>query len=188
MPFNFEKYRSLSLYDFFGVNFHFRINNHVKHKSKTGGIFTLLFLVIATGIIIDNAYNFFSESETIVNVLKKDLEDGTIGRYITQYMDHIKSIPKEDCTFCDGLGVRTWKQQDANGLEEDVTKPCNACNGTLKVDNFDIQKIKLNSWDTLFKNEGLTNQLKIENLSKEIQDVFNNRTVWDNKIYNTFIK
>lgn len=58
----------------------------------------------------------------------------------------------------------------------------------LECYNFDIQKIKLNSWDTLFKNEGLTNQLKIENLSKEIQDVFNNRTVWDNKIYNTFIK
>lgn len=76
------------------------------------------------------------DSLALSKLLKKDLEDGTIGRYITQYMDHIKSIPKEDCTFCDGLGVRTWKQQDANGLEEDVTKPCNACNGTLKVDNF----------------------------------------------------
>jgi hypothetical protein len=76
------------------------------------------------------------DSLALSKLLKKDLEDGTIERYITQYMDHIASIPKEDCTFCDGLGVRTWKQQDADGLEEDVTKPCNACNGTLKVDNF----------------------------------------------------
>lgn len=76
------------------------------------------------------------DSLALSKLLKKDLEDGTIGRYITQYMDHIKSIPKEDCIFCDGLGVRVWKEADANGQEQSVTKQCNACNGTLKVDNF----------------------------------------------------
>ena len=56
--------------------------------------------------------------------------------YIEQYKAHMDSLPLEDCKYCDGLGVRVWKEADANGQEQSVTKQCNACEGTLKVSSF----------------------------------------------------
>jgi hypothetical protein len=76
------------------------------------------------------------DSITLAKLLKKDLEDGTIQSYIDQYKAHMDSIPLEDCSYCDGLGVRLWKEADANGQEQSVTKQCNVCSGTLKVSNF----------------------------------------------------
>jgi|LakMenEpi03Aug12_release.lakeMendotaPanAssembly.Ray.scaffolds.fasta_scaffold05564_7 hypothetical protein len=75
-------------------------------------------------------------SITLAKLLAKDLEDGTIKAYIEQYKAHMDSLPLEDCKYCDGLGVRVWKEADANGQEQSVTKQCNACEGTLKVSSF----------------------------------------------------
>ena len=72
-------------------------------------------------------------SITLAKLLKKDLEDGTIKAYIDQYKAHIDSLPLEDCKYCDGLGVRVWREKDSTGQEQSVTKQCNSCEGTLKV-------------------------------------------------------
>jgi hypothetical protein len=76
------------------------------------------------------------DSITLAKLLKKDLEDGTIKAYIEQYKSYMDSLPLEDCKYCDGLGVRVWKEADATGQEQSVTKQCNACLGTLKVSSF----------------------------------------------------
>lgn len=75
-----------------------------------------------------NAINSLALSK----LLKKDLENGTIEKYIKQYYDGLNQIPLEDCSFCEGKGNRDWDQEDGSVL----TKPCNACNGTLKVKSF----------------------------------------------------
>lgn len=76
------------------------------------------------------------DSITLAKLLKKDLEDGTIKAYIEQYELYMDTLPLEECTYCDRLGVRTWKESDANGQTVEVTKECNSCRGTLKVSNF----------------------------------------------------
>lgn len=72
------------------------------------------------------------DSITLSKLLKKDLEDGTIQSYIDQYKADLDSLPLEDCQYCDGLGVRSWPQDDGT-LK---ASQCNSCNGTLKVSNF----------------------------------------------------
>lgn len=55
--------------------------------------------------------------------------------------------------------------------------------------DFDILKIKLRNWDIINKNESNEDiKTQVKNLSLEVQQSFNNRTFWDNKLYNTFIK
>lgn len=71
------------------------------------------------------------DSITLSRLLKKDIESGQIESYIKNYQSQIAEIPKEDCKYCNGLGVRTWDQLGS----DPITKTCNACNGTLKVDN-----------------------------------------------------
>lgn len=72
------------------------------------------------------------DSLALSTLLKKDLDSGLIESYINQYHEQIDSLPLLDCEHCEGLGVRTWLQE--NGSSE--TKTCNACNGTLKVASF----------------------------------------------------
>lgn len=70
-----------------------------------------------------------ADSVTLSKLLKKDIESGVIEQYITDYYQYVNSLPLEDCRYCDSLGVRTWEQVDG----PPITKPCNVCNGTLKV-------------------------------------------------------
>ena len=72
------------------------------------------------------------DSKALASLLKRDLEDGTIEKYIEDYNAKIASLPKEDCKYCDQQGTRDWDQLDGTVL----TKVCNACNGTLKVEPF----------------------------------------------------
>ena len=69
------------------------------------------------------------DSITLAKLLKTDLDNGIIEKYIESYKQAVAALPQLDCPYCDGLGVRTWQQE----LAEPITKTCNACNGTLKV-------------------------------------------------------
>jgi hypothetical protein len=73
-----------------------------------------------------------TDALALSRLLKKDLDNGTIEEYIKQYNEHLASIPLEDCSYCHQKGTRDWDQGDGTVL----TKPCNACNGTLKVASF----------------------------------------------------
>jgi hypothetical protein len=72
------------------------------------------------------------DSLTLSKLLKKDLENGTIEKYIADYYAAIEAVPLQDCPYCEGTGNRDWDQEDGTVL----TKTCNACNGTLKVKSY----------------------------------------------------
>lgn len=72
------------------------------------------------------------DSLALSKLLKEDLENGTIEKYIKQRDDYLASLSKEDCKYCNGKGTRSWPNQD--GTEE--IKECNVCHGQLKVDSF----------------------------------------------------
>ena len=74
------------------------------------------------------------DSLALSQLLKKDLENGTIEEYIKQRDEYIANLPKQDCKYCDGKGTRTWLTQD--GTEEEV-KQCNVCHGELQVPSFE---------------------------------------------------
>lgn len=84
------------------------------------------------------------DSLTLSKLLKKDLDNNVVQNYITKYYEYINSLDKIDCSYCDGLGVREFQQL----LGDPITKPCNSCNGTLKVNhhltwyNMDLDLIK----------------------------------------------
>ena len=69
---NFLWPKSPSKWDLFGVNFLFRVDKKSKHKSNVGGISTVFFVIIALGIICNNALDFFNEKETLISALNKD--------------------------------------------------------------------------------------------------------------------
>lgn len=72
------------------------------------------------------------DSLTLSKLLKKDLDKGVIEEYIKKYDEHLASLSLEDCKYCDSKGTRDWPQDDGTTL----TKVCNSCNGTLKVESF----------------------------------------------------
>jgi len=65
--------------------------------------------------------------------LQQEIDTGRALAYVEQYEKNRQAIPKQDCTYCDENGERTWQQE--NG--EPYTKTCNACNGTKKVDSWE---------------------------------------------------
>lgn len=65
--------------------------------------------------------------------LQEEINSGRAEEYVNTYEAQRKSIPKNDCIYCDENGERTW--QNAEG--EPYTKQCNACSGTKKVDAWD---------------------------------------------------
>jgi hypothetical protein len=65
--------------------------------------------------------------------LQHKIDTGQAKEYVDQYETERKNLPKQDCKYCDENGERQWSQQ--NG--ETITKTCNACQGTKKVDPWD---------------------------------------------------
>jgi len=53
--------------------------------------------------------------------------------------------------------------------------------------NFDTQQIKLNSWDIFNKNQTFGKKINFYDLSEEAQNVFIEKTYWDNKLYNILL-
>jgi hypothetical protein len=71
------------------------------------------------------------DSLALSKLINRDLENGSIKKYIEDYTSHINSLPQEDCDYCNQTGFRTWNE---NGVE--VQKSCNVCHGELKVNSF----------------------------------------------------
>lgn len=72
------------------------------------------------------------DSLALSQLLKADIESGKIEQFITDYDKEKESLEKQDCPYCNQTGSRAWPDGDGGLLE----KVCNACNGTLKVDDF----------------------------------------------------
>lgn len=84
------------------------------------------------------------DAKQLAYKLQKEITTGNAEKFVKQYEKERKAIPKENCTYCDENGERQWKQE--NG--ETISKTCNACSGTKKVDSWeshypmDLENIK----------------------------------------------
>lgn len=74
-----------------------------------------------------------ADSRQLAFKLKEEIQSGRAKKFVDEYEKTRLAIPKEDCTYCDENGERTWHQD--NG--EPYTKQCNVCQGTKKVDSWD---------------------------------------------------
>jgi hypothetical protein len=78
--------------------------------------------------------------------LMKDIEDGFTAEYETQYRERLASLPRTDCQWCEGTGIRTDLIGVENGMptkeldEDDAILLgrshgwCNGCRGEGKND------------------------------------------------------
>lgn len=73
------------------------------------------------------------DSRQLAFKLQQEIDSGRAEEYVNQYEERRKNLPKEDCTYCDQNGERTWQQD--NG--QPYTKQCNVCQGTRKVHSWD---------------------------------------------------
>ena len=114
-------------------------------------------------------------------IMSEQLEDSWIIRNLIPVEN---SIPLNEQHFNEAVNILSqfniYSIKDTTHAVQEAFLTCY---------DFDVLKVKLNHWDEIHKNENKkTNKLQIKNLSPEIQQTFNNRTFWDNKLYNTFIK
>ena len=67
------------------------------------------------------------KTQAIVEVLEKNLKDGTVDEYEKKYRQQSNSAELEQCDLCKGTGQRN---------DEIVQGECNKCDGTGKVKPF----------------------------------------------------
>ena len=112
-------------------------------------------------------------------ILSNQLEDSWLIRNLTEIED---SVALDENSFNKAVNAL------ANVKVYDIKYTNKAIQETfLNCYNFDSQQIKLNSWDMITKNETFDKKIKFEELPKNTQLVFLERTYWDNKLYNTLL-
>ena len=79
----------------------------------------MLNLMMSGGDYNDGYFINEGKSKKITKRLTELLDSGEVKKYEKGYMEHLNSIPLEDCKYCDGSGTRTWDDGDKN---------CNVCN------------------------------------------------------------
>lgn len=114
-------------------------------------------------------------------ILSEQFEDSWLIRNLIPVEN---SVPLNEQHFNDAVNILSqFNIYFIKDVTKSVQEACVTCY------NFDIVKIKLNNWDIINKNESKEyRKTQFKNLSLEVQQAFNNRTFWDNKLYNTFIK
>lgn len=68
-----------------------------------------------------------TQSKRLAKELSAATEDGRIAFYIKERDDRIASLPKEECPYCNGTGVRTDEIGVELGMDEKLW--CNGCDG-----------------------------------------------------------
>lgn len=62
-------------------------------------------------------------------------KSGDLDVYAQQYKETVAHLPKEKCTICDGVGMRTPPLLNENfepNTDQDTLQKCNGCDGTGK--------------------------------------------------------
>lgn len=114
-------------------------------------------------------------------IMSEQLEDSWLIRNLIPIENSIELIEHHFIEAVNMMSLlNVYSIEDANKA---VQEACVACY------EFDILKVKLKYWDEINRNEGNKNsKIQLENLASEIQQTFNSRTFWDQKLYCTFIK
>lgn len=53
------------------------------------------------------------DSRALAKRLREDLEDGTVARYVAERNEWLAGLPRQECQWCEGTGIR----RDAIGLD-----------------------------------------------------------------------
>lgn len=99
----------------------------------------------------DNSGDSVSADQAMLlaEMLKAEIESGRTAEYKRNYDAHLASLPRSECQYCEGTGIRSDGVGVNHGmpdrvLEHDLaimlgrtTGWCNACNGEGKVDAFE---------------------------------------------------
>jgi hypothetical protein len=96
-----------------------------------------------------------NDSVELARLLVKDLSDGTASTYVKARNIHLSLLPRENCEWCQGTGIRTDKVGVENKMSDRELSPdlaillgrekgwCNGCNGEGKKDswetNYDLE-------------------------------------------------
>lgn len=112
-------------------------------------------------------------------VLSKKLEDSWLIRNLININD---SIALEEQHFVKAINfLKDFHVYDIKNTSKAIQETF------LNCYSFDLQQIKLNLWDTVTKNETRVKKINFEELSRQAQETFEQRTYWDNKLYNTLL-
>tara|TARA_B110000503_G_scaffold49712_1_gene80687 strand:+ start:917 stop:1435 length:519 start_codon:yes stop_codon:yes gene_type:complete len=88
------------------------------------------------------------QSLVLANLLKEDLVSGATDQYIVQRTQALAELPLDDCTICEGTGIRTDEIGSRDGQPVRVLEEaqaiilgrtegwCNGCNGEGTKENF----------------------------------------------------
>ena len=60
-------------------------------------------------------------------------------------------------------------------------------NAFFECYGMDVNKLELNSWDTVSRNNSENKKIHFQDLSESIRETFKEKTKWDTKLYKTFI-
>jgi hypothetical protein len=60
-------------------------------------------------------------------------------------------------------------------------------NAFFECYGMDVNKLKLNSWDTVSRNNSENKKICFQDLSESVRHTFKEKTKWDTKLYNTFV-
>jgi hypothetical protein len=96
------------------------------------------------GLDEDGAYE-------LAKILREMLNEGHTAAYEIQYNSYIASLPRHNCEFCEGTGIRTDDVGQEMGMPTQKLEPeiaivvgrthgwCNACGGEGMVSDFDAE-------------------------------------------------
>lgn len=143
---------------------------------------------------IQSIYNYNTSNQSINDYSHGSIKSKTFEDYVTseQLEDSwlIRNLinlndPEilEEHHFQQSLEIlKSFNVYDIKDTDKAIQQTFQECYG------FDTQKIELKSWDIITKNETNYKKINIEELSKEAQEVFKQRTFWDQKLYKQFFK
>lgn len=88
------------------------------------------------------------DSKKLAKLLKEDLFKGAVEAYIESRNKYLAELPKQDCSICNGTGIRSDNLGVENGMPEKELSPeiaiitgrikgwCNACSGEGKKEDW----------------------------------------------------
>tara|TARA_R110000737_G_scaffold58043_1_gene83855 strand:+ start:158 stop:733 length:576 start_codon:yes stop_codon:yes gene_type:complete len=76
-----------------------------------------------------------TKANRIASRLKLADKNGEIMKYESEYKAYLKSLPEEDCSICEGTGVRE-DEIGREAREKDEEYKCNGCYGKGKRESF----------------------------------------------------
>lgn len=111
-------------------------------------------------------------------VFSQELEDSWLIRNIVNVDDSEELKEEHYNTAIDIL--KQFKVYDIKDTDKAIQDTFLVCY------DFDVQKIKLNPWDTITRNETRGEKINFEDLSQQAQKTFKQTTIWDQKLYEQF--